>query len=47
MEELLHSYSTFVLDGGEWSDSLPSCFIPREEVPSIFEEETGWSLELV
>lgn len=47
VEELLHSYSTLALDGGELSDSLPSCFIPREKVPSTIEEETEWSLELV
>jgi hypothetical protein len=30
INEYLHAFLTLVLDGGEWSASLPDCFIQEE-----------------
>jgi hypothetical protein len=34
VEVQLHAFLTSALHGGEWSDSRPGRFIPRERVPS-------------
>jgi hypothetical protein len=41
VEVYLHSFLTWALDGGEWSNSHPGRFIPRERDPGI-QWTGGW-----
>jgi hypothetical protein len=45
-ERLIYSLSTSAVDGGEWLNLLPGCFVPRKETPVPIEFEPGWKPEL-
>jgi len=47
MEVQVHTFLTSALDGGEWSASCSSCFIPRERTPALTGEGAGWVSESV
>jgi hypothetical protein len=40
-------YLTSTLDGSQWSASRSVCFIPREQLVVLTEEEVGWAPEAV
>jgi hypothetical protein len=45
MYEGLNVFLNLVLDGDDWSDSLPVCIIPEETTPLYWERLEGTSLE--